>query len=362
MSTAPAPATKDVADLRPADPPPKTAAFSANLPMQKQMLTLPPPAAAPLSLPYFGVLPSSYYGQLLNSVFHYNSAKPLYSGYAYPAQDAFAYPPAPQQLPMQSQPPQLPPLFQPAQRLAPALQESQPQASQEFAQVPVHLYPSAQPLPRPAPLLAGSIPRPTPPTSASKPPLTTASSQDDHFVYFKDLAIFKGRGSIKNKTNGKQFIRSKHFKPEEPTAGSTSPKDSDSSAKPYLCTFDGCSWAFARQSDLRRHVKSHKDPAFNCPYWHNDPTCHRNGGSFTRLDVLKRHLRLVHYVKDKQRIFPGSDPGWCRSCQKMFQSSKYFIDHCADCANQITPAGWRANATPKKDPESPKTDETTPQE
>lgn len=183
------------------------------------------------------------------------------------------------------------------------------------------------------------------------------SDQEDHFVYFKDLAVFKGRNATGNKYKGKLFIRSKHFNADENSkAGSMSPKESDSGiAKPFVCNFDGCSWSFARQSDLRRHTKSHKEPAFHCPYWKLDPTCHRNGGSFTRLDVLKRHLRLVHYVKDRQQIFPGSDPGWCRSCQKMFQSSKSFIDHCSECADQISPAEWRAG-TQKKD-DLPKEDE-----
>lgn len=105
--------------------------------------------------------------------------------------------------------------------------------------------------------------------------------------------------------------------------------------KPHVCSHEGCKWAFARFSDLKRHAKSHKKPTFHCPYWKVDPTCHRNGGSFNRLDVLKRHLRLVHYVKDKQLAYASSDHGWCRACQKLFLSSKSFIDHCQECSIQV---------------------------
>ena len=164
--------------------------------------------------------------------------------------------------------------------------------------------------------------------------------------------------------------------------------------KPYACTFPKCEWSFARQSDLTRHAKSHAAPQYHCPYWKNDPTCHKNYGAFNRLDVLKRHLRLVHYVKDKQPIINNSsdnsnvdeglltstagqnggahsssnssggriggvgagagagiaggragvdDPGWCRACQRMFPNSKAFVEHCQDCAQNTQPAEWIEN-------------------
>ncbi|OBA24502.1 hypothetical protein METBIDRAFT_134544 [Metschnikowia bicuspidata var. bicuspidata NRRL YB-4993] len=118
--------------------------------------------------------------------------------------------------------------------------------------------------------------------------------------------------------------------------------------KPFVCASEGCNWSFARKSDLRRHAKSHIAPGFHCPYWKNDPTCHRNGGSFSRLDVLKRHLRLVHYIKDKDKAHSAADPGWCRACQKLFLTSKSFISHCEDCASQVAPAEWKANTSPKE--------------
>lgn len=193
------------------------------------------------------------------------------------------------------------------------------------------------------------------PASSQSQPTTS----EDLFVYFKDLAIFKGKNT-RYKYHGKMFIHSKHTKSlkdslDKPRSGFAQLLEM-LDPKPYVCSFEGCEWSFARQSDLRRHTKSHKEPTFHCPYWRTDPTCHRNGGSFSRLDVLKRHLRLVHYVKDKQQIFPGSDPGWCRACQKMFQSSKHFIDHCVDCANQISPAEWRSTTSKNGDEPLEKTE------
>lgn len=112
----------------------------------------------------------------------------------------------------------------------------------------------------------------------------------------------------------------------------------DKSPRPFPCTFEGCPWSFARQSDQRRHLRSHQRPMFHCPYWRSDPTCHRNGGSFNRQDVLKRHLKLVHFVQFKQ-----SESGWCRVCQKMFPNPKHFVAHCEKCAEEAQPTEWRIN-------------------
>lgn len=116
--------------------------------------------------------------------------------------------------------------------------------------------------------------------------------------------------------------------------------------RPYTCDYSGCDWLFARQLDLRRHAKLHAQPRFYCPYWRNDPTCHRNGGAFNRLDVLKRHLKLVHYVLDKHLAQGLADPGWCRVCQRMFQLSKVFVEHCSECAQLAAPAEWKGNLRP----------------
>ncbi|ODV93764.1 hypothetical protein PACTADRAFT_51520 [Pachysolen tannophilus NRRL Y-2460] len=113
--------------------------------------------------------------------------------------------------------------------------------------------------------------------------------------------------------------------------------------RPYPCTHEGCLWAFARQSDLKRHIKSHMPPAFHCPFWKSDPTCHRNGGAFNRLDVLKRHLKLVHFVQDKDDFSTSSriEKGWCRSCQRQFSSVREFVDHCETCAANLHPTEWK---------------------
>lgn len=111
-----------------------------------------------------------------------------------------------------------------------------------------------------------------------------------------------------------------------------------SADRPYPCSFEGCHWSFARLSDQRRHLRSHQKPTFHCPYWRSDPTCHRNGGAFNRLDVLKRHLRLVHFVQFKQ-----SDSGWCRVCQKMFPTARHFVDHCEKCAQAARPTEWKVD-------------------
>lgn len=154
------------------------------------------------------------------------------------------------------------------------------------------------------------------------------------------------------------------------TTSSTASLTTNDQQKPFKCTFESCEWSFARQSDLTRHFKSHMAPQYNCPYWKNDPTCHKNGGAFNRLDVLKRHLKLVHYVRDKRLpIGEGSsveisnngtnsrgsviksvdEPGWCRSCQRMFPNAKAFIEHCYECASQTQPTEWRSQKSTNVD-------------
>lgn len=222
-------------------------------------------------------------------------------------------------------------------------QYQQPQAS--YQQLPSQI---AAPLPSTAPLSrSGSAVPPilgTPATTTSNGH-NESSQQDESFVYFKD-PVYRSKSQQKHKYNPKSVTPSKQSKGPRKVKKEG---DSRDASKPYVCTYQDCEWSFARQSDLRRHEKSHLEPMFHCPYWRTDPTCHRNGGSFNRLDVLKRHLRLVHYVKDKEHMYPGSDPGWCRSCQKMFQTSKHFVEHCMDCAGLISVADWRLEKSGSKE-------------
>lgn len=107
------------------------------------------------------------------------------------------------------------------------------------------------------------------------------------------------------------------------------------SKRQYQCPYDGCEWSFSRASDQRRHIKSHEKPLLQCPFWTPRKSCHRNSGAFNRLDVLKRHLRLVHFQPITDYELTGSTAGKCRHCRVDFDSVKDFVNHCNGCAAQI---------------------------
>lgn len=132
--------------------------------------------------------------------------------------------------------------------------------------------------------------------------------------------------------------------------------------KPYRCAH--CTWSFSRPSDLRRHLKSHNAPQYHCPYWNQEfATCpHKSGGSFNRLDVLKRHLKLVHYEPDVKELFRfnrkkkiseinnnnnnkglsnKNDGGYCLSCDKHFDTVKEYIIHVTNCAINTPMYKWK---------------------
>lgn len=332
--------------------PPRPSSFASPLPYNPKVQTLPPPTQAPnpSMSPYPG-LPPNYYSQ--PSSVPYN---PKFSVPGYYQEPYYPY--------SQGQPVLLQHLlYQPHQQLLP--QHQMPYMQQLPPQLPPQLIPppiASAPIPS-DPSRPPSILPPTPQNGAAAHPTlpyqpyppqapipvqpNAAPKQEDQFLYFKDpSAPPDANPSTKSKFSSKMFVHSKHLKspsPENPQEGQSN--TSLDTVKRFACTYEGCSWAFARQSDLRRHEKSHRSPMFHCPYWRIDPTCHKNGGSFNRLDVLKRHLRLVHYVRDKEHVIPGSDPGWCRACQKVFPSSKQFVDHCSECASKFLPAEWRALAS-----------------
>lgn len=100
-------------------------------------------------------------------------------------------------------------------------------------------------------------------------------------------------------------------------------------SRPYKCTRADCNWAFVRLSDFRRHVRIHEKPLFQCPFRNVDPCCFRKGGTFNRLDVLKRHMKLVHL--DRFQTLEG-EQGRCRICGSHFKYLKHFFDHAENCA------------------------------
>lgn len=109
---------------------------------------------------------------------------------------------------------------------------------------------------------------------------------------------------------------------------------SDSSNRPYACSMIGCPWTFKRKSDLRRHMKKHERPKYECPYHSNNPlNTHKGGSTFTRLDVLKRHLKSIHFVPDLSNT---DTVGRCKACSAPFKSIKDFTEHCEDCSKTIT--------------------------
>lgn len=110
----------------------------------------------------------------------------------------------------------------------------------------------------------------------------------------------------------------------------------------YKCTHPGCDWSFARSSDQKRHIRSHQKPNLRCPYWELEPNCSRKGAMFYRLDVLKRHLRLVHLNRVTDCPMGG---GICRICSHKFDSSRDFLDHCDTCALTALAQKEKLNAT-----------------
>lgn len=166
-----------------------------------------------------------------------------------------------------------------------------------------------------------------------------------------------------NHKKSKRFVKSKS---KETSNDPLNPKK-------YRCAH--CTWSFTRPSDLRRHLKSHNRPQYHCPFWNAKyATCpHKKHGSFNRLDVLKRHLKLVHYDADIEDAFKAkrkrknnnsngnnnndnevsdygagdndeqeiNDSGYCLSCNKHFDHAKDFITHVPACAENTPMKEWK---------------------
>ncbi|XP_075264821.1 uncharacterized protein LOC142356970 [Convolutriloba macropyga] len=61
--------------------------------------------------------------------------------------------------------------------------------------------------------------------------------------------------------------------------------------KPYVCSWDGCEWRFARSDELTRHMRKHTgQKPFECSY------CSR---AFSRSDHLNLHIRR-HFTPNNQ--------------------------------------------------------------
>lgn len=63
---------------------------------------------------------------------------------------------------------------------------------------------------------------------------------------------------------------------------------SHTNERPFVCSFDGCGKAFARQHDKKRHEALHQDN--NKPY-----KCLGCSKKFARIDGLARHRRYIYY-------------------------------------------------------------------
>lgn len=100
----------------------------------------------------------------------------------------------------------------------------------------------------------------------------------------------------------------------------------------YMCDLRNCGWTFKRKSDFLRHLKIHENPQFTCPYFFYDSVVPHKGGSvFKRKDVLKRHLRSIHFIPNRSK----GTIGQCKICLEFFETEREFQGHCEDCAKRF---------------------------
>lgn len=113
--------------------------------------------------------------------------------------------------------------------------------------------------------------------------------------------------------------------------------------KPEKCPISTCEYhtkGFARIYDKNRHLLSHYQGIIVCPF------CPSVGmpkeKSFSRADVMKRHLTSVHnaeqvppIMRTKSKAAIGSGPsektGKCSICRKEYEGAQVFYDHLDDC-------------------------------
>lgn len=64
--------------------------------------------------------------------------------------------------------------------------------------------------------------------------------------------------------------------------------------KPYICTWEGCTWRFARSDELTRHYRKHTgDKPFKCNI------CDR---AFSRSDHLSLHMKRHWFAKGMNKF------------------------------------------------------------
>ncbi len=155
------------------------------------------------------------------------------------------------------------------------------------------------------------------PSQTNSPPLTSAENSENSLEHTPQI-------------NNTSIEESNDMKLASPTASNHSNQDSDSEDRPYGCSAPNCKWTFKRKSDLLRHKKKHEKPKYECPYYaHSKSKNHKGGHSFTRLDVLKRHLRSIHFSPYSAN---ETYAGYCKSCFMVFKKIKEFTDHCEKCS------------------------------
>jgi hypothetical protein len=113
--------------------------------------------------------------------------------------------------------------------------------------------------------------------------------------------------------------------------------------KPEKCPISTCEYhtkGFARIYDKNRHILSHYKGIIVCPFCPGMGTPKEK--TFSRADVLKRHLSSFHNVEQAPPIMrmgsksgtvsvPSGKKGKCSICSKEYQGAQVFYDHLNDC-------------------------------